>query len=311
MPKKTIKYDGDPKRLDAFLTESEHDFSREFIKKLIKLGKISVNGKTKKPAYLLNYEDEITIDMPELNEKTDVIKDIILYEDEDIMTLSKPCGIKMHPNDANWQENPSAALVGDETIVSMILKSRPEIIDSGASRMGLVHRLDRDTSGILIVAKNIEAQMSLTEQFKERLVNKTYLGVTSLIEDEKTAKGAAKYASGRIEAPIGRLAGDKKNKVWKYGRYALTEFKVIENGKNYSLLKIYPKTGRTNQIRIHLSYIGHGIAGDNLYIGPPASRLMLHSSDISFKHPTKKKKVTFKCEPPADFKNEWKRLKKI
>ena len=299
---KTILYEEDPKRLDAFLTDSEHNFSREFIKKLIKSGKVSVNGKIRKPAYILTFGDKIILDMPHLETKTNILKDITIYEDDAIIAINKPSGIKMHPNDSNWEETPEAALLGDETIVSMILKSNPEIVDSGVSRMGLVHRLDRDTSGLVLIAKTPEVQASLSMQFKERLVNKKYLGITDLVSED---------SKGRIEAPIGRLKGDKKNKVWKYGRYALTEFKVIENGKKYSLLEIFPKTGRTNQIRVHLSYIGYPVAGDKLYKGSPAAaRLMLHSNEITFKLPSKKRKQTLKCDPPKDFTDEWKKLKK-
>ncbi|MCK5106850.1 MAG: RluA family pseudouridine synthase [Elusimicrobiales bacterium] len=299
---KTILFEDDPKRLDAFLTDSEHDFSREFMKKLIKAGKVLVNGKIRKPAHILEFGDEIILDMPQLETKTNLLKDLIIYEDDNIIAINKPSGIKMHPNDSNWEETPAAALMGDETIVSMILRSNPDVVNSGVSRMGLVHRLDRDTSGLVLIAKTPEVQDSLTEQFKERLINKKYLGVTDLVSED---------SQGRIEAPIGRLKGDKKNKVWKYGRYALTEFKILENGKKYSLLEIFPKTGRTNQIRIHLAYIGYPVAGDKLYKGSPAApRLMLHSNAITFKLPSKKRRKTLKCEPPKDFTDAWKKLKK-
>ena len=299
---KTILFEDDPKRLDAFLTDSEHDFSREFMKKLIKAGKVLVNGKIRKPAHILEFGDKIILDMPQLGTKTNLLKDIIIYEDDDIIAINKPSGIKMHPNDSNWEETPAAALMGDETIVSMILRSNPDVVNSGVSRMGLVHRLDRDTSGLVLIAKTPEVQNSLTEQFKERLIGKKYLGVTDLVEED---------SQGRIEAPIGRLKGDKKNKVWKYGRYALTEFKILENGKKYSLLEIFPKTGRTNQIRIHLAYIGYPVAGDKLYKGSPAAaRLMLHSNAITFKLPSKKRRKTLKCDPPKDFMNAWEKLKK-
>ena len=128
------------------------------------------------------------------------------------------------------------------------------------------------------------------------------MGVTDLVAED---------SKGRIEAPIGRLKGDKKNKVWKYGRYALTEFNVLENGKKYSLLEVFPKTGRTNQIRVHLAYIGYPVAGDKLYKGSPAAaRLMLHSNAITFKLPSQKRRKTLKCEPPKDFTDAWKTLKK-
>ena len=113
---KTILFECDPKRLDAFLTDSEHDFSREFIKKLIKVGKVLVNGKIRKPAHILNFGDEITLDMPQLETKKDILKKITIYEDDDIIAINKPSGIKMHPNDSNWEETPAAALLGDETI---------------------------------------------------------------------------------------------------------------------------------------------------------------------------------------------------
>jgi 23S rRNA pseudouridine1911/1915/1917 synthase len=301
MPK-TILFEIDPKRLDAFLTDSEHDFSREFIKKLIKAGKVLVNGKIRKPAHILEFGDKITLDMPQIETKKNLLKDLIIYENDEIIAINKPSGIKMHPNDSNWEQTPTTALFGDETVVSMILRSNPEIVDSGMTRMGLVHRLDRDTSGLVLIAKTPEVQEALTSQFKERLIGKKYLGVTDLVAED---------SKGRIEAPIGRLKGDKKNKVWKYGRYALTEFNVLENGKKYSLLEIFPKTGRTNQIRVHLAYIGYPVAGDKLYKGSPsAARLMLHSNAITFKLPSQKRRKTLKCKPPKDFTDAWKTLKK-
>ena len=167
--------------------------------------------------------------------------------------------------------------------------------------MGLVHRLDRDTSGLMLVAKTPEAQEALQIQFRERLVEKVYIGVVGGVPAKKT---------GSIDAPIGRASGFKKIKVWEYGRAALTDFKVTEKTGKHAMLEVYPRTGRTNQIRIHLEFIGHPIVGDRLYAGERAARLMLHSREITFLHPSKNKKMTLSVELPEDFRQEWAKIKK-
>ncbi|MBI4802397.1 MAG: RluA family pseudouridine synthase [Elusimicrobia bacterium] len=301
-----LKFEGVPQRLDVFVTERETGFSREFAKKMINEGRVLVNGRARKPSFLLSPDDLVTITLPETGKSKAGKKDkedleaILIYEDKDMLAISKPAGLAVHPNDSNWMRRPQACLMAEATVVSMLLKARPALLKSGVERLGLVHRLDRDTSGIMLAAKTKEAQTALQRQFREREVAKTYLGVVSGVPAKKT---------GSIDAPIGRASGFKKIKVWEYGRDALTEFKVIEKTKRHALLEIYPRTGRTNQIRIHLEFIKHPVVGDKLYGGEPAARLLLHAYELIFTHPSKDKKTSLSVTPPEEFTREWARLK--
>ena len=301
-PLRTMIFEGAPERLDIFITRSETGLSREFVKRLILEGRALVNGKPRKPSLLLEPGDSVTIDLPAMGKKETAHLDaIIIYEDKDMLAVAKPAGIPVHPNDSNWERRPETCLISEETLVSMLLRARPELGNNKVPRMGLVHRLDRDTSGLMLVAKTLKAQTALQTQFRERLVEKTYVGVVAGVPAKKT---------GSIDAPIGRASGFKKIKVWEYGRAAQTDFKVAEKTKKHSLMEVYPRTGRTNQIRIHLEFIGHPIVGDRLYGGERAPRLMLHSREITFIHPSKNKKMTLKVELPEDFQREWVKIKK-
>jgi len=167
-------------------------------------------------------------------------------------------------------------------------------------RLGLVHRLDRDTSGLMLLAKTRDAQQALTAGFRERLMEKTYLGAVAGVPEKR---------SGTIDAPIGRAAGFKKIKVWEYGRDAVTDYRMKEKGKDCALLEIKPRTGRTNQIRIHMEFMGHPILGDSLYGGRPAARMLLHSLSLGFEHPHTGKLTALEAPLPADFTSEWKAFK--
>jgi 23S rRNA pseudouridine1911/1915/1917 synthase len=299
MKKTEITYDGFPKRLDIFLTETGENFSRSYARRLIEEGIATVNGAVKKPAYVLNEGDKLVIAIPDAGKSQEGFEDLVLFEDKAIIAISKPAGLAVHPNAANWEVNPQAALLGRPTLVSMIFSARPAMCKGGMERLGLVHRLDRDTSGLMLLAKTPEVQDTLKEYFKERMVEKTYLGAVSGIPERK----------GIIDAPIGRASGFKKIKVWEYGRDALTEFKIKEKGKDCALLEIHPKTGRTNQIRIHLAHIEHPIMGDKLYGGPPAGRMLLHSFSLVFAHPLTGKQTRLEAPLPEDFKKAWKEVK--
>lgn len=302
MKTQAMIFEGAPERLDVFITRSESGLSREFVKRLINDGRALVNGAVRKPSFLLEPGDSVTIDLPAMGKKEAAALDaIIVYEDKDLLAVAKPAGISVHPNDSNWERRPEACLICEPTLVSMLLRARPELGNNKVPRMGLVHRLDRDTSGLMLAAKTLEAQTALQTQFRERLVEKTYVGVVGGVPAKKT---------GSIDAPIGRASGFKKIKVWEYGRAALTDFKVTEKTKKHAMLEIYPRTGRTNQIRIHLEFIGHPIVGDRLYTGERASRLMLHSRELTFTHPSKGKKTTLKVDLPEDFRREWAKIKK-
>jgi 23S rRNA pseudouridine1911/1915/1917 synthase len=295
-------FDGAPERLDLFITRSETGLSREFVKRLINGGRVLVNGKTQKPSFLLSPGNSVIIDLPLAGKKeTADFNAIIIYEDRDLVAVAKPSGIAVHPNDSNWERRPETCLLSEETLVSMLLRARPELGKNKLPRMGLVHRLDRDTSGLMLVAKTLKAQTALQTQFRERLVKKTYLGIVAGVPAAKT---------GSINAPIGRASGFKKIKVWEYGRDALTDYKITAKTKSHAMLEIYPRTGRTNQIRIHLEFIGHPIVGDRLYGGEKAQRLLLHSSEITFIHPSKGGEMTLTAALPEEFLSEWARIKR-
>ncbi|MBI4350935.1 MAG: RluA family pseudouridine synthase [Elusimicrobia bacterium] len=294
-------YSGEPVRLDVFLTETGENFSRSFARRLAEEGLATVNGKARKPAYLINEGSVVEFSSPDADEAQEGFEDLVLYEDKALLAVGKPAGLAVHPNAANWEINPSASLLGEPTLVSMIFSARPELAGGGIERLGLVHRLDRDTSGLMLLAKNAEAQKALADGFRERLMEKTYIGAVAGVPAEKR---------GSIDAPIGRASGFKKIKVWEYGREALTDFVVKERAKRCALLEIHPRTGRTNQIRIHLAHIGHPIMGDKLYGGPAAPRMLLHSLSIGFSHPSTGKPTLLEAPLPEDFKRAWKALKK-
>lgn len=300
MKKTRTVYSGEPVRLDVFLTETGENFSRSFARRLAEEGLATVDGKARKPSYLVGEGSVVEFSSPDADEAQEGFEDLVLYEDKTLLSVGKPAGLAVHPNAANWEINPSASLLGEPTLVSMIFSARPQMAAGGIERLGLVHRLDRDTSGLMLLAKTAEAQKALSDGFRERLMEKTYLGVVAGRPAEKR---------GSIDAPIGRASGFKKIKVWEYGREALTDYVVKERAKNCSLLEIHPQTGRTNQIRIHLAHIGHPIMGDKLYGGPAAPRMLLHSLSIGFDHPSTGKRTLLEAPLPEDFKRAWKALK--
>jgi len=302
MKKTKLTYSGIPCRLDVFLTQSGKDFSRSYAKQLIDGGHVTVGGELKKPSYLLGDGETVELKIPDAGQEQAGFEDLVIYEDKYLMAVCKPAGIAVHPNAPGWETNPSASLIGEPTLVSMIYTARPAMAKGGLERLGLVHRLDRDTSGLMLLAKNTEVQDELKKGFRDRLMEKTYIGGVAGIPELKR---------GMIDAPIGRASGFKKIKVWEYGREAVTEYTVIEKGRNCSLLEIHPKTGRTNQIRIHMEYIGHSIMGDKLYGGPPAPRMLLHSLSLVFQHPVTGKKTRLEAPLPEDFKSAWKAVKKL
>ncbi|OGR44105.1 MAG: hypothetical protein A2X35_12975 [Elusimicrobia bacterium GWA2_61_42] len=300
MKKYKLVHSGEPCRLDVFLTGAGENFSRSFARRMIEEGLATVNGKSMKPSHVLNEGDVVDVSAPGPGKRQQGFEDMVLFEDKALLAIHKPAGLAVHPNAAGWETNPQACLLGEPTLVSMIFASRPELAKDGIERLGLVHRLDRDTSGLMLLAKSAEVQAELTAAFRERLIEKTYIGGVAGLPAKK---------KGMIDAPIGRASGFKKIKVWEYGREALTEYEVKEKGKDCALLEIHPKTGRTNQIRIHLAHIGNPIVGDRLYGGPEASRMLLHSLSLVFKHPLTGKTTRLEAPLPEDFKKTWKEVK--
>ncbi|OGS12495.1 MAG: hypothetical protein A2234_01170 [Elusimicrobia bacterium RIFOXYA2_FULL_58_8] len=300
MKKNELTYSGPPCRLDVFLTETGENFSRPFCRSLILEGLVKVNGKNKKPSYQLNPGDRIETASPETGRRQDGFEDLVIFEDKALLAIQKPAGLSVHPNSPNWEINPAASLIGEPTLISLLFTKRPAVVKAGITRLGLVHRLDRDTSGLMLIAKTPEAQASLTDGFRDRLMEKTYLGAVGGIPAKR---------SGLIDAPIGRATGFKKIKVWEFGRDAITAYKTKEKGTDCALLEIYPRTGRTNQIRIHMEHIGHPIIGDRVYNGRPAQRMLLHSFRLVFSHPLTGKKTELQSPMPEDFKKIWKAVK--
>lgn len=295
MKKTSTVYSGAPARLDVYITGSGENFSRSYSRKLIEEGHVTVNGAGKKPGYVLNDGDVVELAPPGAGGRQTGFEKLVLFEDEALLAVAKPAGLAVHPNPGGWESNPKAALIGEPTLVSMLYAARPAMAASGLERLGLVHRLDRDTSGLMLLAKTPESQASLGDGFRERLMKKTYVGAVAGVPPK----------TGVIDAPIGRASGFKKIKVWEYGRDALTEYELKEKGRGCALLHIHPKTGRTNQIRIHLAHIGHPILGDKLYGGPPAARMLLHSLSLSFAHPFTGRRTTLRAPLQEDFKAAW------
>ncbi|MFH1620411.1 MAG: RluA family pseudouridine synthase [bacterium] len=294
-----IIFSGEPQRLDAFLARTIPDLSRGVLKTLILNGKVTVNGILRKPAWPLSPGEKIRVDWPAAPGGADPLKPLIVYEDADILAVSKPPGLMIHPLSPAWEKAREAAFAGEPTLASMLLASRPEIVLSVLPRAGIVHRLDRGTSGIMLIAKTVRALRDLIGQFRERKVRKTYIGAVcgEVSEDE-----------GLIEAPLGRATGSKRMRVSRYGRESFTGFRVLKRKPGYTLLELSPKTGRTNQLRVHLSWIGHPVVGDSLYGKAKTGRLMLHSLRVAFRHPSTGKKTACEVPLPGEFRKEWKKL---
>jgi 23S rRNA pseudouridine1911/1915/1917 synthase len=279
--------DGDA-RLDKYVCASHPELSRTQVQKLIAAGNITVNGQPAKPGHRLSPGDRIDITLPptpprELKPEAIPLK--IIYEDDDLLAVDKPAGLTVHPAPGH----------PGHTLVNAILAHFPRLADIGDSlRPGVVHRLDKDTSGVMLVAKNSAAQANLARQFKSHSVTKAYLVLV---------KGKLEPESGIIEADIGRDPRDrKKMAVVAQGREARTEYRVIKNIGGYTLLEVMPETGRTHQIRVHLAAIGFPVVGDKVYgvKSKYLSRQFLHASRLGFKLPSSGEYVEFKSELPPD-----------
>jgi len=318
-----ITSDSANQRIDKFLSSTSifpslqrrgkgRLLSRSFIQRLIDNGRVTVAGKIVKSSYKLKERDEIKIEIPELEPSTVKPEPIpldILYEDESVIVINKPAGMVVHP----------AAGYGSGTLVNALLyhcinPPSPPFYKGGRGglsgiggieRPGIVHRLDKDTSGLLMVAKDDFAHHHLSRQLKDRTIVRKYLAL---------ARGNIKENSKRIEIPIGRHVSDRKKMSikTKRGRIAITEFTVIERFENYTFLEIRLKTGRTHQIRVHLSSIGHPVAGDRVYGGRQKTevrsqisipRQMLHAAILGFIHPMMGKYLEFTAPIPDDMKN--------
>ena len=277
------------KRLDIYLTEYITE-SRNFISKNIKNGNITVNGNVVKSGYSLRTGDKIEI--KDLTVDTTVKKEDIpldiLYEDNDIIVVNKPSGMVVHPGNGNFSHTLVNALMGHTNKLSD---------EGGAERCGIVHRIDKDTSGILLVAKTNKVHRILTEDFKNKRIKRKYMAlVHGVIDNNK----------GKIVAPIGRSITDRKKMAItdKNAKNAVTNFTVLERFKDATLLELVLETGRTHQIRVHMEYINHPIVNDPVYGRRKLINdygQMLHAFYLGFNHPITNKFMEFSVEPEREF----------
>lgn len=285
-------------RLDKVCSEIFLDYSRSQIKQLLDGGNITVNGKTEKAKYKVKSGDLIRLEEPEtktLELRPENIPLDIVYEDDDVIVINKPQGMVVHPAPGH----------DEHTLVNALLYHCPLSTINGTFRPGIVHRIDKDTSGLLMVAKNDKAHRSLAKQLKDKTNIREYVALVHgrIAEDE-----------GTINAPIGRSLKDrKKQAVVKDGRNAVTHFEVLKRYRDYTLVKCILETGRTHQIRVHMKYIGHPLVGDPLY-GPKktikGNGQFLHAGKLGFVHPTTEKLLVFEAPLPKIFQECLEKLDK-
>lgn len=287
-------------RLDRVLAARLPDMSRAQAQRLVKAGEVTVNGRPSKPSYHVQVGDEVIVRVPDEAPALVLPEDIpldVIYEDDALLVVSKPAGMVVHPA----LGHPSG------TLVNAVLAHCPQIAEvGGPDRAGIVHRLDKDTSGLILVAKDEVTRAALQRQFKRRQVAKTYL---ALVEDHVHPR------EGVVEAPIGRDKRQrKKMAVVRSGRPARTMYRVAEYFAGHTLLEVRPHTGRTHQIRVHLSWMGYPIVGDAVY-GYRRQRLLrdrhfLHAAQLRLVHPATDEEVEFKVPLPPELATILKRLRR-
>lgn len=300
MKKFIVEKEDENKRLDTYLVLKNKDISRTMIQKMIDEENILVNNKKQKASYRVLQGDIISLNEVAPKEISLEAQDIpldIIYEDKDIIVVNKPKGLVVHPANGN----PDGTLVN--AIMSICKGSLSGI--GGEIRPGIVHRLDKDTSGIIIVAKNDRAHINLSDQIKNREVKKTYIALV---------RGNLKENEATINMPIGRSTKDrKKMAVTKTGKQAITHIKVLERYKDYTLLQVNIETGRTHQIRVHLSQIGHPVVGDYTYSnGKNEFGIIgqcLHAKSLKFKHPITGREMFLEAKMPKYFEDVLEKLK--
>ena len=274
-------------RIDVVLSKML-DESRSKIQRKIKDGKVLVNNKKTSCNYQVSIGDIIDIFKEEVDnklEKKEIPVDIV-FEDENLLIINKQSGLVVHPAPGHL----------NDTLVNALLVDYP--LTDDLLRPGIVHRLDKDTSGLMLVAKNEEAKEALSMMLKKKEVKRTYL---ALVE------GVIKENRGTIDAPIGRDPNNRQKMAVTdvHGKEAITHFRVLETFTNHSLVECILETGRTHQIRVHMAYIGHPVSNDPMYGHGKSTEFgqMLHSKSIRFLHPTTGKELFFEVEPPKEFKD--------
>ena len=295
------------RRVDKYLHGRFCNYSRVIMQSMIKAGSVKVNGKVVKPSFNLSPGDQIELILPELPSREILADDIpldIIFEDGDIIILNKPANMITHPARGNTHGTLVNALVHYADKLSSGL---------GEFRPGIIHRLDKNTTGVMIIAKNDAAQLKIAKQFQSRQVKKSYLAIVH---------GTPELDADRINAPLGthpriRVKYAVRNET---GKESVTFYEVVKAFRGFSLLKLKPKTGRTHQIRVHLSHLKHPIVADDMYGGklvypwqladeeqatqdPIITRCALHAHSLEFKHPTTEEQVSFEAPLPEDMQN--------
>ena len=286
------------KRLDVFLQKNLENISRNIIQNLIESGFVKLDGKQiTKPGIKLKGNENIVLNIPKTKEKEIVGEEIpinIVYEDDHIAVINKPSDMIVHP----------AQKIYSGTLVNAILYHFKNLSNMESIRPGIVHRLDKDTSGLIIITKTNEAYENMVKMFQEKSMKKTYLAI---------CKGNFGNKEGRIENLIGRDPFERKRMavVETNGKIAITNYKVINEVQDFSLLKVNIETGRTHQIRVHMKSLNHPILGDETYgtVSKLISRQMLHAYMLEFNHPITGKLIKVVGELPEDFKGVAKKLK--
>ncbi|MBP1930684.1 RluA family pseudouridine synthase [Ammoniphilus resinae] len=292
-------------RIDKFLAEASADWSRSQVQKWIKDGHVEANGQIVKGNYRLTADDEISLKIPppkELNVSPEPMDLDIAYEDGDVIVINKPRGLVVHPGAGHYTA----------TLVNGLLYHCKDSLSgiNGVMRPGIVHRIDKDTSGLIMAAKNDKAHLSLAEQLKNHSVTRKYMALVH---------GVISHQTGTIEAAIGR---DPKNRqqmaiVPATGKHAVTHFVVVERFAEYSLVELKLETGRTHQIRVHMKYIGHPLVGDPKY-GPTKPKgpahldgQALHAAVLGFSHPSTGEYMEFSAPLPNDMEQVVQQLRHI
>ena len=291
--KKLLYQNEEPIRIDKFLTEEFEDLSRNSIQILIKNNAVTVNGNVVKANYILKNNDEIEIMFDDAVDSEILPEDIpldVYYEDEDVIVVNKPSGMVVHPAVGNF----------NGTLVNALMYHCKDLSGiNGVIRAGIVHRIDKDTSGLLVACKNDMAHKSLSEQFFNKTVSRKYYAIVY---------GEIKHKLGKIDAPIGRSPNNRQMMgIVQDGKSAVTHFKVLERFNGYTFVELSLETGRTHQIRVHMQYIGHPLVGDPVY-GPKnvigTHGQYLHAKTLGFVHPRTNQYISFES-PLPDFYEEF------
>ena len=287
-------------RLDKYIKDNT-EYSRNAIDKMLDDKLIKVNGEIKKPSYKVKENDVIEF-LPPKEESKEIIPQKmnldIIYEDDDIMIINKPSGLVVHPGDGNRKN----------TLVNGLLNYTKNLSDiNGPERPGIVHRIDKDTSGLIIIAKTNEAHLELAKNFKEhKNIKREYIALLC---------GNFPHDSATIDAPIGRSSVDRKKMAVTAtnSKNAVTHMEVLKRYDGYTLVKLVLETGRTHQIRVHMNYIGYPVYNDPVYNTKKCTEFgqFLHSYKITLTHPITKKELTIKVDPPLEFTNFLDQLEEI